>query len=58
MKHKCEMLTFQPRFSKKVHMRDCPVVLPPHGPVKQQNEIKEPKVNMASTTHKVRNRHN
>lgn len=24
-------------------MRDCPVVLPPHGPVKQQNEIHEAK---------------
>lgn len=25
-------LTFQPRFSKKVHKRACPVVFPPHGP--------------------------
>lgn len=27
------MLTFHPRFSKNVHIRDWPVVLPPHGPV-------------------------
>ena len=24
--------TFHPKFSKNVHKRDCPVVLPPQGP--------------------------
>jgi len=24
--------TFHPKFSKNVHNRDCPVVLPPQGP--------------------------
>lgn len=27
------MHTFHPKFSKKVHNRDCPVVFPPQGPV-------------------------
>lgn len=31
------MLTFHPRFSKNVHIRDWPVVLPPHGPVYKSN---------------------
>lgn len=26
------MRTFHPKFSKKVHNRDCPVVFPPQGP--------------------------
>lgn len=26
------MHTFHPKFSKKVHNRDCPVVFPPQGP--------------------------
>lgn len=32
------MLTFHPRFSKKVHIRDWPVVLPPHGPIDKNKE--------------------
>lgn len=34
------MLTFHPRFSKNVHIRDCPVVLPPHGPAIQGRQCK------------------
>lgn len=30
-------LTFHPRFSKKVHKRAWPVVLPPHGPARKKN---------------------
>lgn len=28
-----KQLTFHPKFSKNVHKRACPVVLPPHGPI-------------------------
>ena len=32
------MLTFQPMFSKNVHRRVCPVVLPPQGPETQKSK--------------------